>query len=144
MIIVVFSPRKDDKTKRRQNDKTPKRQNATRKDDKYNPLICVLSSFRGEKTTFIVLSSCRSVVFSRRKDDNTTKRRAKRRQIRSLISGLCLSSFRLYFVVLSTFRFVVFSGRKYNNYRFGVLSSFRGEKTIIQQNAKQKDDKLGR
>jgi hypothetical protein len=29
------------------------------------------------------------------------------------------------FGVLSSFRFVVFSGRKDDNYRFGVLSSFR-------------------
>jgi hypothetical protein len=70
-IIVVFSPRKDDKTKSRQYDKTPS--------DKYNPLICRLFAWR--------------------------------------------------FVVLSTFRFVVFSGGKDDNYRFVILSSFRGEKT---------------
>jgi hypothetical protein len=105
-IIVVFS-----------NEKSTWRQNAKRKDDillgcigvlSYCRLF-VLSSIRGEKTTIFVLSSCRSVVFSKRKYDKTTKRQAKRRQIRSIISGLCLSSFCLYFVVLSTFCFVVLS-----------------------------------
>jgi hypothetical protein len=85
--------------------------------------LFVLSSFRGEKTTIIVLAFCRSVIFSRRKDDKMTKRQSKRRQIRSLISGLCLSSFRPNFVVLSTLRFVVC--------RLVVLSSFWGEKRII-------------
>jgi hypothetical protein len=112
-----------------------------RKDDKLGCLafcrLFALLFFRGEKTTIIVLSSCRYVVFSRRKDDKTTKRRAKRRQIRSLISGLCLSSFRSKFVILSTFRFVVFLGRKDDNYRLVVLSFCR-----LFASTKRKDDKL--
>lgn len=58
-----------------------------------------------------------SVIFSRRKDDET-KRQVKRRQIRSLISKLCLSSLRPNFVVLSTICFV-------------ILLFFRSEKTIV-------------
>jgi hypothetical protein len=54
------------------------------------------------------LSSFRSVVFLRQKGDKMTKS-SKRWQIRSLIRGLCLSSFRPNFVVLSTFQFVVLS-----------------------------------
>jgi hypothetical protein len=69
------------------------------------------------------LSFCRSVVFSKRQSN-----------YRSLISWLCLSSFRLYFVVLLTFRFLVLSiCRLFAHYRFVVLSSFRCDKTKRRQ-----------
>jgi hypothetical protein len=80
--------------------------------------LFVLWSFRGIKTTFIVLTSCLFEAKRRRKDNKTTKRQPKRRQIRSLISGLCLSSFRPHFVDFSFCCHI-------------ALSSFRGEKTII-------------
>jgi hypothetical protein len=100
-INVVFSHRKDDKTKRQQNEKSTRRQNAKRKVDKYIIQPANLSSFRS--------AFCRLVVFSGRKDDNyrfviLCSVVFSRRQIRSLISGLCLSSFRLNFVVLSICR----------------------------------------
>jgi hypothetical protein len=75
--LVVFSGRQDDNyfaLKRRQNDKSTKR-----KDDMRNLLISDLI--------------CRLVVPSSFRGEETTKRQAKRWQIRSLISGLRLSSF---------------------------------------------------
>jgi hypothetical protein len=71
-IIIVFSPRKDDKTTRRQNEKSTK---LVRKDDKHNPLlsdlICRLFAWR-----FVVLSSFHLEKTTERQDNKT-----KRRQI---------------------------------------------------------------
>ena len=94
--------------------------------------LFVLSRRKDDKTIII--------VFSPRKDDETKSRQnAKRKVDKYIIQPANLSSFRSVFC-----RHVVFSGRKDDNYHFVVLSSFRGEKTTIQQNAKRKDDKLGR